>query len=83
MTLFIRDGNQSLWENGIFQNCHFLLMLLERSPLVERCFVVNGGPGKADESPSFRADAIAPVIGLDEAMNGLDLVIVERIQPVR
>ena len=31
VTIFIRDGEQSLWENGIFQNSHFLLMLLERS----------------------------------------------------
>ena len=45
VTLFLREGGQTLWENGIFQNCYFLLMLLERSPLVEKCFIINGGPG--------------------------------------
>ena len=75
VTIFIREGEQSLWENGIFQNSHFLLMLLERSPLIERCFVVNGGPGSPEKTPSFLADAVAPVISMDEAMDQLDLII--------
>ena len=32
VTLYLRRGQQSLWENGIFQNCFFLLNLLQRSP---------------------------------------------------
>lgn len=75
VTLFIREGQQSLWENGIFQNCHFLLMLLERSPRVERCFVVNGGPGSPENTPGFLANAVAPVIHMDEAMDQLDVII--------
>ena len=36
VTIFLRKGQQSLWENGIFQNCFFMVMLLNKSPLVER-----------------------------------------------
>ena len=75
VTLFIRDGQQTLWENGIFQNVYFLLMLLARSPAVERCFIVNGGPGNAAEASELLADAPAPVLTLDEAMNELDVLI--------
>ena len=32
VSIFVRKGEQSLWENGIFQNCLFLVMLLMRSP---------------------------------------------------
>ena len=75
VTLYIRDGQQTLWENGIFQNVYFLLMLLNRSSAVERCFVVNGGPCSATEARELLADAPAPVLTLDEAMNELDVII--------
>jgi hypothetical protein len=75
VTLFIREGEQSLWENGIFQNCYFLLMLLEQLPGIDRCFIVNGGPGDPKNARSFLADAPAPVISFDEAMTSLNLVI--------
>lgn len=75
VTLFIREGQQSLWENGIFQNCHFLLMLLQRSPAVGRCFIVNGGPGDPAQAGDFLADAPAPVLSMQEAMTELDVII--------
>ena len=75
VTLYVRDSTQSLWENGIFQNCLFLLMLLNRSPAVEKAFIVNGGPCKAEDAGDFLKTAPAPVLTLDEAMNGLDVVI--------
>lgn len=75
VTLFIREGGQSLWENGIFQNCFFLLMLLERSPLVERWVIVNGGPGDPAKAGDFIAAAPAPVLSLGEALNELDIII--------
>ena len=75
VTLFIREGSQSIWENGIFQNCFFLLMLLQQSPIVERCFIVNGGPSSAERDDDFLAAAPAPVIGFQEAMNELDVII--------
>ena len=30
VTLYIRDENQTIWENGIFQNTFFLLNLLKQ-----------------------------------------------------
>lgn len=75
VTLFIRDSDQSLWENGIFQNCYFLLMLLQQLPGIGRCFIVNGGPGDPKSARSLLADAPAPVLSMDEAMTSLDLVI--------
>lgn len=75
VTLFIRQGQQSLWENGIFQNCYFLVELLKRIPGVSETFIINGGPGDPSASPDFLALAPAPVIGLTDAMNGVDLVI--------
>lgn len=75
VTLYLRGDSQSIWENGIFQNCHFLLMLLQRSPVVSQCFVVNGGPGTVEQAGAFAAESPAPIIDLDEAMNELDVVI--------
>ena len=45
VTLHIRNGAQSLWENGIFQNCLFLVMLLQQAPHVGEVFLVHGGGG--------------------------------------
>ena len=28
VSIFVRKGEQSVWENGIYQNCIFLVMLL-------------------------------------------------------
>ena len=59
VTLYIRDDQQSIWENGIFQNCYFLVLLLKRSPVVEQCFVVNGGPGDPKAQGDFLASSPA------------------------
>jgi hypothetical protein len=75
VTLFLREGQQSLWENGIFQNCYFLLLALQKSPHIERCFIVNGGPGDPAQAGGFLATAPAPVIDLSTAMETLDIVI--------
>jgi hypothetical protein len=75
VTLFIRKGQQSLWENGIFQNCFFLIQLLNRSPLVEKAFIVNGGDGDPAEATDFLALAPAPVIDYATAHRELDVII--------
>ncbi|WP_155633286.1 DUF2827 family protein, partial [Burkholderia stagnalis] len=31
VSLFVRGAGQSLWENGIFQNCLLLILLLRQS----------------------------------------------------
>jgi hypothetical protein len=43
VTLAVRDERQSLWENGIFQNCAFLAQLLNLSPAVEKAVIVTSG----------------------------------------
>jgi hypothetical protein len=75
VTIFVRDGQQSLWENGIFQNCFFLTMLLAQSPLVEKVYLVNGGDGRAEDAGAFLADAPAQVIDLQSARTQLDVII--------
>jgi hypothetical protein len=75
VTLFLRDETQSIWENGIFQNTFFLLKTLRKSPLIESCCVVASGPGYPAKVPAFLAEAETDVIGLDDAMNTLDVVI--------
>lgn len=75
VTIFLREGTQSLWENGIFQNAGFLLMLLNESRVFSKTFLVNGGPGIADGSKDIMANSPAPIISMDEAMNELDVII--------
>jgi Protein of unknown function (DUF2827) len=75
ITLFIREGQQSLWENGIFQNCYFLVELLLKSPLFSQVYIVNGGPGDPKTAGNFLEFAPAPVMSLQEAMEGLDIII--------
>ncbi|TDG17258.1 DUF2827 domain-containing protein [Paraburkholderia silviterrae] len=75
VTIFVRAGQQSLWENGIFQNCFFLAMLLEQSPLVETIYLVNGGDGRVEDASAFLADAPAKVIDLQTASTQLDVII--------
>ncbi|VWD64009.1 hypothetical protein BLA50215_07788 [Burkholderia lata] len=75
VTIFLRPGQQSIWENGIFQNCFFLIMLLQRSPLVSEAYLINGGDGDPDNAKKFLALAPAPVLDLNTAHAELDIVI--------
>ena len=76
VSIYVRKGTQSLWENGIFQNCIFLVMLLRRSSCVQSaCLVAGGGDGGPEDAKVFLADAPVPVIDMHEAMVGLDLMI--------
>ncbi|KVE24207.1 hypothetical protein WS67_01180 [Burkholderia singularis] len=76
VSIFVRQGQQSLWENGIFQNCLFLAMLLKRIPGIEQvCLVAGGGDGTLDDARRFLADAPVPVIGMADAAHRLDLMI--------
>lgn len=75
VSLYIREGQQSLWENGIFQNCYFLVELLKCSAAISQVFIVNGGPGDPSSAGDFLAQAPAPVISLSEAHDMLDVII--------
>ncbi len=75
VTLFISGGSQTIWDNGIYQNVGFLIMLLNRSKIVEKVFLVNGGPGDARDKPDIVQNAPAPIINMAEAMDELDVII--------
>lgn len=75
VTLHLRRGEQSIWENGIFQNCAFLVQLLEKSPAVGRAVLVNGGDADAAADAMMLGGTGITVMGLAEAMHSLDVVI--------
>lgn len=79
VSIFVRKGEQSLWENGIFQNCLFLVMLLMRSPRVSQAYLVtgggDGGPDDAKASGGVLSDSPVPVIDMAAAANALDVMI--------
>lgn len=75
VTLYIRDENQSIWENGIFQNTFFLMNLLKHSPVVEWCCVVASGPGDPKTARELLGHSDIPVISMAEALDTLDLVV--------
>jgi hypothetical protein len=75
VTLYIRDENQTIWENGIFQNTFFLLNLLKQSSVIEWCCVVAGGPGDPKAARDLLGHSDVDVISMSEALDTLDLVI--------
>jgi hypothetical protein len=76
VSIYVRKGEQSVWENGIYQNCIFLVMLLLRSPLVEATYLVaGGGDGEPADAKNFLADSPVPLIDMNEAANTLDVMI--------
>jgi hypothetical protein len=75
VSLAIRAGHQSIWENGIFQNCAFLVQVLENSPLVKRAVLVNGGEGQQASDAMMLGGTGITMIGLAEAMQSLDVII--------
>ncbi|SAL38876.1 DUF2827 domain-containing protein [Caballeronia concitans] len=76
VSIFIRKGEQSLWENGIFQNCLYLVMLLLRSPRVKSTYLVTGGgDGGPEDAKRFLSDSPVPLIDMETAMSRLDVMI--------
>ncbi|WP_250452242.1 DUF2827 domain-containing protein [Caballeronia sp. ATUFL_M2_KS44] len=76
VSIFIRKGEQSLWENGIFQNCLYLVMLLLRSPRVKSTYLVTGGgDGGPEDAKRFLSDSPVPLIDMETAMSKLDVMI--------
>ena len=76
VSILVRKGEQSLWENGIFQNCLFLVMLLMRVPDVEAAYLVaGGGDGGPEDAGTFLSDSPVPVIDMIVAAQELDVMI--------
>ncbi|MFH0128564.1 DUF2827 domain-containing protein [Variovorax sp. VaC1] len=75
VSILVRKGEQSLWENGIYQNCLFFVMLLLRSPLVSQAFLVTGGGDGSPEDANFLADSPVPLIDMTQAAQELDVMV--------
>jgi hypothetical protein len=76
VSIYIRKGEQSLWENGIFQNCLYLVMLLMRSPRVKNTYLVTGGgDGGPEDAKRFLVDSPVPLIDMEAAQTKLDVMI--------
>ncbi len=74
VTIHVRDGFQSVWENGIFQNCAFLVQILNLSPEVEQAYLVN--PAGIRPNDAMMLDDLGlPIISLDQSMELLDVII--------
>ncbi len=76
VTLAVRESAQSIWENGIFQNCAFLVQSLRHSPLVGQAVLLTNRPQVPRLSPDLllQSSGLA-LMGLDEALQALDVVI--------
>jgi hypothetical protein len=74
VTLNVREGFQSVWENGIFQNCAFLVQLLKNSPIVSRAVIVNPSGVKPNDAMML-GDLGLEILSLDQSMIDLDIVI--------
>lgn len=75
VTIFVRDDQQSLWENGIFQNVYFLVELLKKSRCFKKVVLVNGGTGDSRAKSGLLAQASVPILTMTDAMDELDVVI--------
>jgi hypothetical protein len=76
VSIYVRKGEQSLWENGIYQNCLFLVMLLLKAPNVgETYLVIGGGDGDTADAQRFMADSPVPIIDMNAATEKLDVMI--------
>jgi len=75
VTISIRDGGQSVWENGIFQNCILLVQMFKQMPEVADAVLIHG-PG-ITEIPAglMLAETRTEIIGLEAAMETLDVVV--------
>ncbi|MBH1966501.1 MAG: DUF2827 domain-containing protein [Comamonadaceae bacterium] len=74
VTLAIRDG-QSLWENGIFQNCIFQVQLLRQCPGVVQACIVFVGDGSEQARRELLQDTDIEAVDLSDAASQLDMVI--------
>ncbi|WP_175767143.1 DUF2827 family protein, partial [Burkholderia ambifaria] len=75
VSLYVGGAGQSLWENGIFQNCLLLVLLLRQSPLVGEVLMVNGGNNESADPQMMLDEWQVPLVSMDEAMTRCDVLI--------
>lgn len=75
VTIHLRKGEQSIWENGIFQNCIFLVQLFQQSTEVEQAVLVNGGDSEVASDGMLLQHTGVKILTPDQAMQTLDVVV--------
>ena len=75
ISMFIRGRDQSLWENGIFQNCLFMILLFRNVPSVSEVYLVADGHGTVEDARHMVNDDSLPVIGMAEALEKCDVML--------
>jgi hypothetical protein len=75
ISMFIRGPEQSLWENGIFQNCLFMILLFRLIPSVSDVWLVADGHGTVEDARRMVDDDSLPVIGMQEALERCDVML--------
>jgi len=76
VTIHYRDDYQSVWENGIFQNCFFLVKLFEKLPNVEfACLLVDRDTSISLPKTLLMDNENINILGLDDGMEVLNIVI--------
>jgi Protein of unknown function (DUF2827) len=75
VSIYLKQGQQSIWENGAVQNCVFLAQLLNQSPLVKRAVLVNGGNAMRPRDGMLLKASGLGIVNLTEALQSLDVII--------
>jgi hypothetical protein len=75
VTISIRDNTQSLWENGIFQNCMFLVKLLRLIPEVSDAVLVHGPNITSIPDGLMLSQTDIRIISQNDALSRLDVII--------
>jgi hypothetical protein len=76
VSIYVRKGEQSMWENGIYHNCLFLVMFVAHLPWTGQTFLAaGGGDGGPDDAKQFLIDFPVPVVDVSTAMSELDVMI--------
>ena len=75
VSLYVRGADQSFWENGIFQNCIFLVQLLQNIDFIESACLLVEGPASDSDIKKFLAGIDVPYIHVKDGYEDLDVVI--------
>lgn len=76
VTISVRSGQQqSLWENGIFQNCILLVQMFKQLPEIETAVLVHGA-GITEIPPGLMLkETGTEIYGLEQALDTLDVIV--------
>lgn len=76
VSLFVsKDGTQSIWSNGAFQNILFLYWLLRSSEHVGELWLINCGDGESLSSGLMLDEKALPLVKMEDVADRLDVLI--------